>query len=112
VRERAVSAEEAYLKQGFQLDAAKARAEKAEAILRAANFCEAHEPIPAQPEIGCPACEAVHQADLRAKAEAEAQAARERKARRGKREYNLAMPGGGRRVKVVDGTEGGKGKRK
>lgn len=48
-----------------------ARAEKAEAILKAANFCEAHEPIPDQPETGCPMCEAVHQADLREKAEAE-----------------------------------------
>ena len=32
--------------------------------MKAARFCEAHEPIPAQPETGCPMCEAVHQADL------------------------------------------------
>ena len=53
------------------------RADKAEAILRAALFCEAHEPIPAQPETGCPMCEAVHQADLREKAEAENRKLRE-----------------------------------
>ncbi len=46
-------------------------ANKAEATLRAASFCEAHWPNPEEPEKCCPMCEAVHQADLVKQAEAE-----------------------------------------
>ena len=61
----------------FMGDKLKARADSAEAILRAANFCEAHEPDPGEPEKVCMACEAVHENDLRVKAEAEAKRLRE-----------------------------------